>query len=112
MHPGDDSHGALVRPQSFTRPVAGRIGGESLPVHRVRGHLPRRPASGRHVGRRTLMRSAISPLDLLRPRTVRDALQMLRDHEAIAPLAGCTDLYVALNFGTLTTSRFLDIWPL
>jgi len=28
------------------------------------------------------------------------------------PLAGCTDLYVAVNFGTLSGSRFLDLWPL
>jgi CO/xanthine dehydrogenase FAD-binding subunit len=27
-------------------------------------------------------------------------------------MAGCTDLYVALNFGTLQEKRFLDIWPL
>ena len=27
-------------------------------------------------------------------------------------MAGCTDLYVALNFGTLTGTKFLDLWPL
>jgi len=28
------------------------------------------------------------------------------------PMAGCTDLYVTLNFGTLTATRFLDLWRL
>jgi xanthine dehydrogenase small subunit len=58
------------------------------------------------------MRSAISPLGLLRPRTVREALRMLRDEQPSAPLAGCTDLYVALNFGTLESTRFVDLWGL
>jgi CO/xanthine dehydrogenase FAD-binding subunit len=58
------------------------------------------------------MRTAISALELRRPRTVKDALKMLRDDSQLVPLAGCTDLYVAVNFGTLTGSRFLDLWPL
>lgn len=37
---------------------------------------------------------------------------MLRDDAELVPLAGCTDLYVSVNFGTLTGSRFLDLWPL
>lgn len=37
---------------------------------------------------------------------------MLRDDQPLVPLAGCTDLYVAVNFGTLAGSRFLDLWPL
>ncbi len=37
---------------------------------------------------------------------------MLRDDHELVPLAGCTDLYVAVNFGTLAGSRFLDLWPL
>jgi CO/xanthine dehydrogenase FAD-binding subunit len=37
---------------------------------------------------------------------------MLRDDPTLVPLAGCTDLYVAVNFGTLSGSRFLDLWPL
>ena len=60
------------------------------------------------------MRTAIGELRLLRPKTWRDALGMLHDDPHLVPLAGCTDLYVALNFGTLTAgdSRFLDLWPL
>jgi CO/xanthine dehydrogenase FAD-binding subunit len=49
---------------------------------------------------------------LLRPRSLRDALTMLRDEGPLTPLAGCTDLYVSLNFGTLADRRFLDLWPL
>lgn len=37
---------------------------------------------------------------------------MLRDDPSLVPLAGCTDLYVAVNFGTLPGRRFLDLWPL
>jgi len=56
------------------------------------------------------MRSAISQLDLRRAKTVDDALAMVADGRS--PIAGATDLFVALNFGTLTTRRFVDIWPL
>ena len=37
---------------------------------------------------------------------------MLRDEGPLVPLAGCTDLYVALNFGTLRPTRFLNLWNL
>jgi len=37
---------------------------------------------------------------------------MLRDDGPLIPLAGATDLYVALNFGTLPATRFVDLWPL
>ena len=58
------------------------------------------------------MRTALSPLSLLRPRTLRDALAMLRDEGPLTPVAGCTDLYVGLQFGTLADKRFVDLWPL
>jgi xanthine dehydrogenase small subunit len=58
------------------------------------------------------MRGAVSPLTLVRPDTIHGALKMLRDDPSLVPLAGCTDLYVALNFGTLTGAKFLDLWPL
>ncbi|MEO7711805.1 MAG: FAD binding domain-containing protein [Gemmatimonadaceae bacterium] len=38
-----------------------------------------------------------------------EALRALRDEER-TPIAGATDLYVALNFGTLEQRKFLDIW--
>ena len=37
---------------------------------------------------------------------------MLRDEGPLVPMAGCTDLYVALNFGTLKETRFLNLWRL
>ena len=58
------------------------------------------------------MRTAISPLALHRPRSLKDALRMLRDEGPLTPLAGCTDVYVGLNFGTLHDQRFLNLWGL
>jgi xanthine dehydrogenase small subunit len=58
------------------------------------------------------VRTAISSLQLLEPRTVAEALRMLRDEEGVVPLAGATDLYVGLNFGTLETRRFVNLWGL
>ena len=58
------------------------------------------------------MKTAISSLALLTPRSLADALKMLRDESGAVPLAGATDLYVALNFGTLETRRFVNIWGL
>lgn len=57
------------------------------------------------------MRTAISALDLRRASSLDEALRLLRE-ERRTPLAGATDLYVALNFGTLDAQRFVDIWPL
>jgi xanthine dehydrogenase small subunit len=37
---------------------------------------------------------------------------MLRDNGRLVPMAGCTDLYVALNFGTLKDQTFLNLWRL
>ena len=58
------------------------------------------------------MRTAISALDLRRAATVAEALAVLRDDGPRIPMAGCTDVYVSLNFGTLPAARFLDIWAL
>jgi xanthine dehydrogenase small subunit len=58
------------------------------------------------------VRTAISPLALRQPRSLRDALRMLRDDGPLTPLAGCTDVYVGLNVGTLRAQRFLNIWGL
>jgi xanthine dehydrogenase small subunit len=37
---------------------------------------------------------------------------MLGDEGPLTPLAGCTDLYVGLNFGALTDRRFVNLWGL
>jgi xanthine dehydrogenase small subunit len=57
------------------------------------------------------VRTAVSTLELREPRTLAEALRMMRD-EALIPLAGATDLYVSLNFGTLPGQRFVDLWRL
>jgi len=58
------------------------------------------------------MRTAISSFDLLEPKSVREALLMLRDEGDLTPLAGCTDVYVNLNFGTAKAMRYLNLWGL
>jgi len=58
------------------------------------------------------MRTAISKLELLEPRSLAEALAMLRDEGPLVPLAGCTDVYVGLNFGTVSARRFLNLWGL
>ncbi len=57
------------------------------------------------------MKTAIAELDLERATSLRQALALMKS-EARTPLAGTTDLYVELNFGTLKPRRFLDIWAL
>jgi CO/xanthine dehydrogenase FAD-binding subunit len=58
------------------------------------------------------MTGSVSNRLLLQPRSLTDALKMLRDEGPLVPMAGCTDLYVSLNFGTLTDTRFLNLWGL
>jgi len=58
------------------------------------------------------MPPTVSHRRLLEPKSLRDALKMLRDEGPLTPMAGCTDLYVALNFGTLQETRFLNLWRL
>src|SRR5262245_45542040 len=58
------------------------------------------------------MQATISHRSLFVPKSLGDALKMLRDEAPLTPMAGCTDLYVALNFGTLGDRRFLDLWRL
>ena len=58
------------------------------------------------------MQGSISNRSLLEPRSLTDALRMLRDEGPLVPMAGCTDLYVSLNFGTLKDTRFINLWRL
>lgn len=55
------------------------------------------------------MRTAVEPLELLEPKTLGTALKMLRTKGPLTPIAGCTDVFVLLNFGTLKATRFLDL---
>jgi hypothetical protein len=50
------------------------------------------PSRGRDV--------SAHPLTLREPRTLDEALRMMRDDGPLTPLAGCTDVYVGLQFGT------------
>jgi CO/xanthine dehydrogenase FAD-binding subunit len=51
-------------------------------------------------------------LTLERPRSLKAALSMLASDPSLTPIAGCTDVYVAMQFGTMTERRFIDLWPL
>ena len=53
-----------------------------------------------------------SRLALERPRSLKAALSMLADEPALVPVAGCTDVYVGLHFGTVSQRRFIDLWSL
>lgn len=50
----------------------------------------------------------MSGLDLRRAGSVAEALDILRDEQRL-PIAGATDVYVALNFGQPMPPRYLDI---
>ena len=54
----------------------------------------------------------VSTLALERPRSLQQALSMLANEPALTPIAGCTDVYVGLHFGTMPQQRFLDLWKL
>ena len=58
------------------------------------------------------MRSAIGALKLERPRSVEDALRLLNEDDGLMPIAGCTDVYVQLEFGQAPSQRYLDLWRL
>jgi CO/xanthine dehydrogenase FAD-binding subunit len=58
------------------------------------------------------MPGSVGDRRLLTPRSLRDALRMLDGEGPLTPMAGCTDLYVALNLGELKGTRFLNLWPL
>jgi xanthine dehydrogenase small subunit len=57
------------------------------------------------------VRTATSGLDLRAASSLDEALMILRDDPRM-PVAGATDVYVAVNFGTLEPKRLLDIWAL
>jgi xanthine dehydrogenase small subunit len=57
------------------------------------------------------VKTPLSTLDLRRAHTLDDALAIMRAEHRM-PIAGATDVYVGLNFGTLHSRRFLDLWSL
>lgn len=54
------------------------------------------------------MKTATSGLSLREPRSLEDAFRMMRE-ERLTPIAGATDLFVGLNFGTLGARAFVDL---
>jgi CO/xanthine dehydrogenase FAD-binding subunit len=58
------------------------------------------------------MLGSVADRRLLTPRSLREALRMLDAEGPLMPMAGCTDLYVALNLGELKGTTFLNLWPL
>lgn len=58
------------------------------------------------------MPAVVSTLALERPRSLKAALALLASEPALTPIAGCTDVYVGLHFGTLRERRFIDLWNL
>jgi len=58
------------------------------------------------------MPGSVADRRLRTPRSLREALRMLDAEGPLRPMAGCTDLYVALNAGELKGTGFLNLWPL
>jgi xanthine dehydrogenase small subunit len=57
------------------------------------------------------MRTSPAHLAIRKAGSVDDALRMLHDAPCM-PIAGATDVYVALNFGQRMPERYVDIWAL
>src|ERR1700686_2035947 len=112
LYAGHDHGRDRARPLADARRGEDCARGESLPVHRLLCDLPRGAEVASDDGRYAecgAMRTAISSLEVRSAKSLDEALTILRDDQRTL-LAGATDLYVALNFGTLEPRRFLDIW--
>ena len=55
------------------------------------------------------MRTATGPFTLRRARTLEAALKILREEPGTVPIAGCTDVYVTLEFGGTPGTQYLDL---
>lgn len=58
------------------------------------------------------MKTAHTALEMRDPRSLDEALALLRDDGPLTPLAGCTDVFVNLHFGTTADRRFINLWAL
>lgn len=58
------------------------------------------------------MKIATTTLELREPRSVDEALVMMNEDAPLTPVAGCTDVFVTLNFGQQPARRFINLWPL
>src|ERR1051325_3600305 len=94
------------------------ISAAALDTRRSTGRFKQRePAALHDIGQRSprfargyfAMRIGPGGLELRRAKTLDDALSILAS-EPRMPIAGATDVYVGLNFGTLKERKYLDIW--
>ena len=51
-------------------------------------------------------------MSLVRPRSLNAALSLMASDPTLMPIAGCTDVYIGLHFGTMAQKRFIDLWRL
>ncbi len=58
------------------------------------------------------MPANVNVMSLVRPRSLKAALSLLTSDPTLLPIAGCTDVYVGLHFGTMPQKRFIDLWRL
>jgi xanthine dehydrogenase small subunit len=58
------------------------------------------------------MRTALGKFEIVRPRSLVEAFTMMREDGPFMPIAGCTDVYVQLEFGQTPAQRYMDIWSL
>ena len=58
------------------------------------------------------MRTALEGLQLYEPTTVAEALKLMRKTPQATPIAGCTDVFVGLNFGTEQNELYVNLWAL
>jgi xanthine dehydrogenase small subunit len=54
----------------------------------------------------------VDRLSLERPRSLKAALSLLAGEPRLTPIAGCTDVFVGLHFGTVKEQRFINLWNL
>jgi CO/xanthine dehydrogenase FAD-binding subunit len=55
------------------------------------------------------VRTALSRLVLHEPKTLGTALKLMKSEGPLVPIAGCTDIFVQLQFGTLPAQAYLDL---
>src|SRR5260370_1110077 len=121
LHPGHDPrHPPPPRKKSAPNTVTnpGRPQRKPLPLHRLHPHLPPPPASRRNHQPLTTnhclyMRSNVTQYDLIAPTSLDAVLQILADSpDHYTPIAGGTELMVALGAGNLQPRKLISLWNL
>ncbi len=79
----------------------------------MRRSIPPSPKGFGEAGsRKENVPARVDRLSLERPRSLKAALSLLAGDPRLTPIAGCTDVYVGLHFGTVKEQRFIDLWNL